>query len=335
MLSTENWFWASEKPLLASMRSSRVIVVGTRYAVDDVYDSILRKAYKQEGYPMRNFERSEDGNWRVYYRKGIEDGKVIFPEEFTLEAYEEMSRNDYWTYVTQYLNDPQEAGLAELVAYEAQSASCEYDDSADDYVLELGMGHQVPLSDCDVVQAVDPAATERYVSAKTSKSVALMLATTPRDECVAFSIRSGYVQPTQLFEWMFDHAKRYSRWMRSTFLEANAGFKVLGPILREEERRKGTSLHLRPFAAMGDKDARIRSTLQPLLDAKRLYVVEAFSSALNEELRSFPQSRRKDVLDALQIAVSNRFTPEDELARERRKLAEERWKHRTQNVCGY
>jgi hypothetical protein len=138
-----------------------------------------------------------------------------------------------------------------------------------------------------------------------------------------------------MFEWMFDYAKRFRMYLRSTFLEANAGFKVLGSILREEERRRGVMLHLRPFAAMGDKDARIRSTLQPEFEKKQVYCVEAFHQLVNEEVRAFPQSRKKDIIDALQIAIANRIRPwnEQELLAKRR--AKERFRRRTSNVCGY
>lgn len=125
MLNTKNWFWASEKTLLVSMRRSRVIVVGTRYAVDDVYDDIIRRGRVFKGYPLRTYKPVAGGQWEIYYRKAIEDGKIIFPEEFTQEAYDEMARDDWWTFVTQYLNDPQEAGLAEFNQYDVGVADME------------------------------------------------------------------------------------------------------------------------------------------------------------------------------------------------------------------
>ncbi len=336
MMSTENWFWASEKPLLVSMRNSRVIVVGTRYAVDDVYDSIIKKAYVQTGYPMRNFTPS-NGSWQIYYRKGIEDGQIIFPEEFTKEAYDELAKDDYWAFVTQYLNDPQEAGLAELVNYECGKAFMDVEHSEGsrpEWSLEVGMD-TYKLSDCDVIMAVDPAGTEKFVSAKTSRSAVIVLATTPRDQKVVISLQVGYVPSTTMFDWIFAAAGKFRDYLRTTYLESNAGFKTLSPLLFEEERRRGIALHLRPFAASGDKDVRIRNVLQPELDAKRIYALEAYKPAIDEEIVAFPQSRRKDIVDCLATAVANRILPPTVEERERREKSKRKFAHRTTNITGY
>jgi hypothetical protein len=333
MMSTENWFWSSEKPLLVSMRNSRVIVVGTRYAVDDVYDSIIKKAFRQVGYPLQSFEPVE-GSWEIYYRKGIEDGNIIFPEEFTKEAYDELAKNDWWTYVTQYLNDPREAGLAELTSYACKAAEMDYSEADNEWFLLIA-GETIPLSTCDVIMAVDPAATERYVSSKTSRSVVLVLATTPKDQKVIIALNAGYVPPTTMFDWMFQNARKWGLYLRSTFLESNAGFKVLAPILLKEERTEGVSLHLRPFASAGDKDARIRSVLQPELNKNLIHSLDAYKHLVNEELSSFPQSRKKDIVDCLSIAVSNRIRPESVEEHELRLKSKKKFAHRTSNITGY
>lgn len=127
MITTRNWFWASEKTLLVSMRTSRVIVVGTRYAIDDVYDDIIRRGGTFYGYPLKQYNPIPGGRWHVYYRKAIEDGRIVYPEEFTQEAYDEMARDDWWTWVTQYLNDPQEAGLSEFNQYSLNTTTMEFD----------------------------------------------------------------------------------------------------------------------------------------------------------------------------------------------------------------
>jgi len=337
MVGTENWFWASEKPLLVSMRHSRVIVVGTRYAVDDVYDSIVKKAKSCSGYPLRSWDGIAKGPWQIYYRKGIEDGEIIFPEQFTKEAYDEMAKNDWWTYVTQYLNDPTEAGLAELTGYKCREADMFRE--GDDWFISIPRDGEndetYDLADCDVIMAIDPAGTEKYINAKTSRSVVMMQATTPRDHKVYFDVKAGYVPATTMFDWMFDNAKRFAPYLRASFLESNAGFKVLSPILREEERRRGINLHLRPFPSVGDKDARIRNTLQPELNQELLYTLSPFLALIGEELMSFPQSKKKDIVDCMSIAVANRYRPPSSEERENKRKAQRKWMSRSSNVCGY
>ena len=338
MIQTENWFWASEKPLLSSMRTGRVFVVGTRYAVDDVYGSILKECNSVEGFPMKGFKPNPKGKWKAYYRKGIEDGVIVYPEQYTQDGYDDLLRTDRWTYVTQYLNEPSSAGLAELVNYEAKPANVDYDDRMDEWVLYLQKGPKEvmwPFSECYLSQAGDPAATERYVSAKTSRSAVVALLTTPDDDVVVVNGRADFVAPSVFFDWMFENRKKFKNHLQVSWLEANAGFKVLGPFLREEEKKRGIYLNLRPFAAAGDKDARIRSALEPILKRGALYCVASIKEKLDGELVGFPQSRSKDLIDALATAVANRRTPEAGDAKEAREREKSQWRNRTRNRTGY
>lgn len=327
MSSARKWFWASEQPLLVSVKTSRVIVVGTRYAVDDVYDDIVKETCQMTGAEMANFKPNPDGRWHVYYRKGIEGGEVIFPENFTIEVYREMAQKNWWTFVTQYLNDPYLAGLAEFSDYSLPKCWVDFDRGWGKWFVLWQEGDiddlkREPLESFDVIIAVDPAATERYVSAKTSRSVVLVLATRFDGKRFLIDLRADYVEPTKMFEWIFAFAQKYSGILRGTFLEANAGFKVLGPILRKEEREKGIWLNLKAAPAYGDKVARIRSTLQPELHGTRLYVVEDYIPAVLEEARAFPQSTKKDILDALANGVANSIVP-DNPARLEERMADE------------
>jgi phage terminase large subunit-like protein len=92
---------------------------------------------------------------------------------------------------------------------------------------------------------------------------------------------------------------------------------------------------LRPFASAGDKDARIRSVLQPELNKGAIYSLPAFAGLVNEELKSFPQSRKKDIVDCLSIAISNRIRPESVEERELSLKAKKKFAHRTSNITGY
>jgi hypothetical protein len=86
---------------------------------------------------------------------------------------------------------------------------------------------------------------------------------------------------------------------------------------------------------VGDKDARIRNTLQPELNQELLYTLGPFMNTIGEELMSFPQSRKKDVVDCMSIAVANRFRPPSREEREAKLKSRQKWMSRTSNVCGY
>lgn len=332
MMSTRNWFWASEKTLLVSMRNSRVIVVGTRYAVDDVYDEIIGRAYLNFGYPLPNFVPSTAGRWMIYYRKGIEDDKIIFPENFTAEAYREMADEDWWTYATQYLNDPSAAGLAELTSYELQV--CQADFKNDQWFILVGE-EIVPLSACDVIVCGDPASTERYQSSKTSRTAVGVIATDPKGRRFLIWLRCDYVSTAQLFNWLFEANSTFKGYVRGTFLEKNGPYRMLIGQLQTEQNRRGEYIGLRPFESVGEKTARIRTALDPEFAKKAIYVAEPFMLKVNEEVRAFPQSPRKDILDMLASAVLSSIRPLDEVELAKVSEADRRFAQRRHNQAGW
>jgi hypothetical protein len=58
----------------------------------------------------------------------------VIPEEYDWDIIDSMAKKDWWTYVTQYLNDPQEAGLAEFIKYGINTFQMDY--RGDEWYLE-------------------------------------------------------------------------------------------------------------------------------------------------------------------------------------------------------
>lgn len=303
MIRARNWFWGSEKSLLVSMRYSRVIVVGTRYAEDDVYSDILERAVECWPVVPPDWSPNLQGQWTVYYRSVAEKGQIIFPESVTKKGLLEMAENDWWTLVTQYFNWPQASGLAELS--DNPPLKCQMVLEHGDWVVSRWYGGEevkIPLVAMDVIQAEDPAATERYIDAKHSRTAWGVIAEDEDENVYLVDLRADFVPASVAIEWLFLGKQKWP--VRGTYLEMQGPFKILGPMVRGEESRRGRWLNMRPVKLPGgDKDARIRTALQPLLDAGRLFVAEPFWEAVWEELRGFPQSRKKDILDMLATGV--------------------------------
>jgi len=340
MYRITNWIWANETSLLYDMHTSRLLFNGTRYAVDDVISTILPKVRRLYGYPLDGVEPNPTGSWIFYYRKAIEDGMVVFPESFTYSKLTELAENDWWTFSTQYLNDPQNTGIAEFSQYTVGEAQVEYVESMDEYFIELPSyddhtRRRYAFSDCDITQATDPAATERYVSSKTSRSVVGVMARTPNDEFVFVNVRAGYIATSEMFAIMFENMDVYGQWVRATFLEQQGAFKALGSLLSEEENRRRRWLSLVAVSATGDKDATIRTTLQPLLAQGKIYAVPGSREIIGEEVRSFPSSRRKDVLDMMKIAIKGSVRPLSAEERADEDEYDRRWRTRRRTVTGY
>ncbi len=339
MYKITNWIWANEKSLLFDMHTSRIMFNGTRYAVDDTVSTILPKVGAFYGYPLDGFQPNPQGTWIFYYRKAIEDGVITFPESMTYDGLVEMAETDWWTFATQYLNDPQNTGIAEFSQYKVGLARVEYVESMDEYFVELPSYGSIPrrwaLSECDVTQSTDPAGTEKYVSSKTSRSVVGLLARTPDDEYVFLNVRAGYISTFDMFNIMFENMETYGQWIRASFLEQQGAFKALDSLLTEEENRRKRWLSKVAVTATGDKDATIRTTLQPLLAQGKIYADDRSVDMIMEEVRSFPSSRKKDILDMMKIAVRGSVKPLTESERNDEEEYENRWRNRRRSVTGY
>lgn len=193
-----------------------------------------------------------------------------------------------------------------------------------------------PLGECDFTLNVDPAGTEHYISAKTSRSVVLGLATHWTGVHALVYLRVGYVAANEMFDWIFAGAEKFKLYLRNTYLESNAGFKVLGPLLMKEQETRGIYLGLRPFPSVGEKTARIRNDLDMKLKRGEIYVLRPYYDEVYEEIRAFPQSSRMDILDALSIGVRNAQIPPNPTDLERYEIEKELKKvHMPRNTTGY
>ena len=342
MENIKNWFWTNLPSLLISPQKSWSFVVGTRYAVDDLYGEIISKANRVEGFPMPDFIPNENGKWVVYYRLAIEEGTIIFPENFSQEDYDQIASDDFWTWATQYENHPQASGLAEFSAYKTKDFSLESQNdewwirweewNPESDKLEENFS---PLSSFDVLMSVDPAATERYVSARTSRSAVGVIATHHSGKIFLIDLKVDYADPLDMIDWLFQLKRKYKGHIRGTFFEMNGGFKVLGPVIKKEENNRDEWLSLRPFPSTTDKTIRIRNELNPILKKGNLYVPEAFASTVREELLGFPQSKKKDILDMLTSGAKNRLVPDSPETVMFIEKQKEAWRGRTNNAAGY
>ena len=336
MQRTKNWFWGSEDTLLVSVKISRVIVVGTRYAADDLYSDILALTKEMVGCELPGWEAdTEGGVWRCYYRMCIEGGEVIFPENWSLEAYELMKKKHYFTFMSQFMNYPQGAGLAEFYELRIKPCVCDWDQTGMGYIIIPD--EKIPLSNCTLVIAADPAATERYIEARTSRTAVGVMATDPGGRRFFIEIRADHVPVSTLISWLFSLHRRYKAFRPRTLLEMQGAFRMLKSTLEEKQQAEQYYLGMDKVSCVGDKDARIRSALEPPMIEGLLYVNEVYMNIVKEEKDNFPQSVKKDVLDMMQIAINGSPIPfymKDYINKGKGHRSRKRWEE-TSSLTGY
>jgi hypothetical protein len=354
MYKIANWLRSSLKSLIKN-RKSTIMYTGTRYAIDDAHAFIFDSVKERYGYwdeiDPNTYKTPSDAEWRVYYRMTRENGRIIFPEAFTEEMLETLRKDDPWTYWTQYQNHPQQAGLSELNNYTI--GECELLFERGEFFIKVyengpdGVGSStlIPLSSCFTIQGADPAGTEKYISAKTSRTAQGVDAQDAKGRHFLISLHVDFVSASTLFDWFFSDAKRFHNYMSGTFLEAQGAFKILGPLLKEEEQRrtraafskndKPVFLALHSVTKTGEKDAVIRNTLQPLLERNLLYVEKNVKAKVLDELNVFPQSNRKDILDMWCLLINHSYRPRDEKELEAQEEEKDAWNQRIVNYAGY
>lgn len=308
-----NWFSSSLRTLLISQKTSRVTLAATRYSIDDPYEAVMGDTLSHDGdwteieafYPRA----SKQGRWNVYYRSALSDGESIFPESYSVEFLQRLAKDDHWTYVTQYVNNPHSVGTLDFATFSLRSAKLLYDDKMP-YIslLKNGQTTTYALSDCDLVAGVDPAASEKRVSTKTSRSAVAVVARTPKDELVILDCRCDFVKTSKMFDWLFTLSTKYMGRIRQFRLESQGPFKLLDSLLKDEMKRRGEHFYLLSVPAMGDKVTTVKMSMEPFLKRDNVYVIEESMGLVKTEFDIFPSSRM-DLLDAIKIAIAGTHLP--------------------------
>lgn len=339
MYKKKNWFDDNQRTLLQSPERSRIVLAATRYSIDDPYEFVMRHAHSHEGWwdPIEEeYPVDPEGEWNVYYRQARELDDSIFPEQYSVEWLSRLAKEKPATYQLHYENNPVSINSVEFAMYRPQGFDLVYDKSRGWDISINNTGEVVPLRYCDIVMAIDPAGSEKMASIKTSRSSVVLLARDPKDRHYVLQVRAGYVPTTTWFDWAFSLKDQFSEILRGTFVEQQAGFRSLTSIIRSEESRRRSWLNYLPVNALGDKIVTIRNLIQPLLEKGLLYINNECRDLVDEELRTFPASIKRDILDAMKIAIKMSIRPDEEYdADERADDLRYRMMSSTNPITGY
>jgi predicted phage terminase large subunit-like protein len=266
-----------------------------------------------------------------------EGGRIIFPEAFTEKGLKKLELEDPWTYWTQYVNNPFKSSFQELNSFSLNSCELDYDDGLGHSVIFFTAGeeHRWYLKDCDVIQVCDPAASEKGRSSQTSRSAHIIAVCAPDERVFVIGGHADYVAPSKIYDWLFQGHEAYKNYMRLSGMEMQGPFKVFEALMRDEQERRRKYIGFRAIKTKGDKDSRIRTQMEPLLRRGLLYSVPSFIDDIHAELKVFPDSPKKDVIDALSMALAELQIPEDPKTIRRRAWKTEISNGEGDEVTGY
>lgn len=318
MESKRYWFKTNTRTLADGLKVSRVHLKATRYAYDDVVDLVWNDCKKVIGYQEHGYELKEDGRWVIYYHLDRENGELLFPENFDNESLDKMAREDYMAYAMNYANDPSSSGIAEWTDLGVGNVTLgidaankiQFDGFTNErFFLKHEDGEVVFLEDCDMVMALDPAATDDKIGTRTSKSAIVVWALDCKGRYYLVKSRAGYFNIRQVLDLMFDVGKGFYGYIRGTLFEKNGYQKILKDLLYEEEVKKGLVLNAMGVSARDAKLPRIRIGIGRPLRDENVFVCMGEGLDFLDEAKRFPTGTI-DVLDASAMAFKELVHPE-------------------------
>ena len=314
---------------LKSDQSARVGVVATRYAVDDCYQRIYDSCRSVRGWTEGDLQPSPTGEWNVYFRLVEEDGVFIRPGVMNKEKFDRLMIDDPWAAMTQWMNSPYKTGLAEFAQATVNECRLVFRDS-EWFIEKMGDNFGRPedrvvrLGDCDVVMSIDPAATDKGISAKTCRTSIGVWACDQDDNKYRIWSRVGFFNQHQTIDHVFEGHRVLKGFVLRTIVEVNAYQKVLKEYLDREQFERGIHIGCVGVQAAGDKKARIRVAFGTYIAKGRLWATAEAGRELREELRMFPMSEnRMDVMDESEKGITYTHQPESAIDREERRYIEE------------
>jgi hypothetical protein len=349
MLQKIKWAQTNTRSLLDNAQTSWIMWVFTLYASDDVYHRMIidKNLYKLVGYQDPDLVAKinpliPEGSpkYTLYYRCIIEDGEAIFPEEgYTKGWFEALLEEHKWTAMAQYMNKPTAAGMVEFHSLPTGTCLTVYREDRW-YIVrreKSGQAFELSLSDCDVVMTIDPAGTDKGITAKTSRTSIGIWAMDSDENVYRIWGAVGYFPIEEMFDKIFEGNGLYKGYVRGTYVESNAMQKILKPLLEAEQPRRGQYINPQPVLAKGDKVARIRSNVGYYLSQGKVYLADGYSQEFIEEKELFPMSEyRMDVLDESEKALTLLRKPFSPAELSEYEEQDERYEEfTTENVVGY
>ena len=282
-------FYRMCQPLLE--KNGEMIVIGTRYAEQDLYDWIMDK------------ENGVIQEFNVFFRRALENelwddnskqfvkGTSLWPEKYTLDDFTKIRRKmGPYAFASQYLNDPFPPGDADF-----KREWFKYYETSD-----------LKGADLNRYTLIDPAISLE----KTADYTGVVTVGIDNFQNVyILDIVRDRLKVNELNNLIF---QQYERWHPLEIgIEDVAFQRALRYSLKQEEEKRKRWLpivELKPYAR--SKDQRIKG-LQPLYaNGKVLHNKElVYNVYLEDELTRFPNGKHDDLVDALAYSLDLMHPP--------------------------
>jgi len=280
-------FYRSMKNLMEPGRG-QMIVFGTRWHLDDLYQQIIDK---------------ESVYYETMIRQVVEDGKIIFPSKFSLK-FDPATKD--WKSSSESVMDYIDYLKATMPSYEFHSQYMNDpidEETADFKVSQIRFYDPHVPHPSNLYMMVDPAAS---LSKDADHSACVVMGQYESRVIRVAHAWHGKLVPQSLIAKIFELVQLFK--LRRIGVEAFAYQKTLRHYLQEEMRKQNYFFSIDEIGRGGvrndaqlTKEARIRR-LQPYFE-QGLIEIPPGCDWLKEELLSFPRGRHDDGVDAMASAL--------------------------------
>jgi hypothetical protein len=276
---------AYAEPLLRNPAEDYIDYIGTRWGNDDVINHILEECLFEEPY---------------FLKRAIEDGKPIFPEQYSMQRLKEIERRlGPYKFSTLYMNDPFDDALADfkepwLKWYELDEfASAQYGE----FIIRMDDNRRaIRRSELDVTMVVDPARSKLRTADRTGITV---VGSTQDGRNMRFLLEAWakHARPAEVISKLIE---LYRVWRPRVVGFETVAFQFMLKdefVKQRDKHRLEISVRELKTPSNIPKEARIRG-LEPDFCGSSFYVRKDQTDFL-DEYRKFPTGRYKDLLDSL------------------------------------
>lgn len=275
-------FYKYAQPLLA--KDGEFIIIGTRYHEADLYGYILNP----ENGILRDFDIFErkalyDELWDEGQKKFVK-GRLLWPENYSLDFMSEKKRKMLWEFNSQYLNDPVPPSDANF-----KRNWFKYYEVADIKGLDMNR-----------YTLIDPAIS---LEEQADYSALVTVGVDEWSNIYILDIVRERMKPDALIEEIF---RTFERWHPTAIGIEEVGFqKTIRYTLKKEmdvRKRYLNIIELKPDGR--NKEKRIQGLQPQYANGKVLHNRElVYNIYLEDELLRFPRGKHDDIIDCVSYAL--------------------------------
>ncbi len=322
MMKRIEWVSGIESLLINS--KMYIDFVGTYWRKGDVYDYI-RQFYggDKESKPIGPHAMLK-GDIAIFHRGMIENGELIFPEEFDMKFVLRLMKNNPERYAAQYANDPVSSGMTVFQKEWLRYFTLEKDEGGNPWICiwdkQTGtMIKRLDPREMRIMVLYDPAKSE---TKKACRNAMHVVAKGGGPDIFVLDSFVGMYKPNEAVDLIFNIDKE---WRPEFFSIEGVGYQgALKYWIAERAETEGLPyppiLEYHP-GSQQSKDQRIRG-LQPMARNGHIWLQES-QLELIEEFTFYPNFRYVDAIDALAQGLEYWENSFDEAAETESRIREE------------